>query len=182
MRDREDWYGYIYPKNLEVMSRPKILVPSIATRSEYCLDKAGELHFVGSGGGGGGGYAIVPAGDVDLAYLCGVLNSRCLDAFLKQITTPFHSGWYAYSKHYIGQLPIKLPETPAERRDADRISQIVQRIIEVKTRLQTGGLGDHERERLERQVEAHEQRIDELVYALYALGPEDIKNVEGATR
>ncbi len=169
MRDRADWYGYIYPKNLEVMSRPKILVPAIATRAEYCLDAEGQYHYVGSGGGGGGGHAIVPSIDIDLHYLAGLLNSRLLDAFLKQVTTRFHSGWYAYSKAYIAQTPIKLPETAAERRDADRIIELVREIIDAKKKLQAPGLGDRERERVERIVESHERRIDELVCRLYGV-------------
>lgn len=41
-----------------------------------------------------------------------------------------------------------------------------------------GGLGQHERERLERQIEAHGAAIDELVYRLYGLAADDIRIVE----
>lgn len=170
MQKRDDWYAYIYPKNFDVMLTSKVLVPSIATRGEYSTDEAGQCFFVGSGGGGGGGYGIIPSIDIDLFYLCGLLNSVPLDTYLKLITTRFHSGWYAYSNAYLAQLPIKLPQAASERRDAERISERVREIIDAKKTLQRTTLGQRERERLERQVEAHEAAIDELVCRLYGVG------------
>jgi hypothetical protein len=70
-----------------------------------------------------------------LAYLCGLLNSRLLDSFLQRVTTPFHSGWFAYSKAYIQQIPIKVPETAQETKLADRIIESVGAIINGKSRL-----------------------------------------------
>jgi hypothetical protein len=169
MKNRADWYGYIYPKNLEVMTIPKILVPSIATQAQYCLDRKGELFFVGSGGGGGGGYAIVPSIDIDLHYLCGLLNSKLLDTFLKIVTTRFHSGWYAYSKLYLEQIPIKLPKTKQDRKFAVQVSSYVENIIKIKNILQNNKLGDREKDRFEREIEASESRIDELVFKLYGV-------------
>ena len=99
----------------------------------------------------------------------GVLNSRLVDWFVKQITTRFHSGWYAYNKQYIEQIPIKLPETAQERKLADQIVERVERIIEAKKQLQKGAAGDRAVERLQREIEAHEQRIDELVCRLYGV-------------
>lgn len=168
MRGKDGWYGYVYPKNLDVMSQPKILVPAIATAAEYCLDARGEFHYVGSGGGGGGGHAIVADG-IDLHYLCGLLNSACLDAFLQRVTTPFHSGWFAYSKAYIAQIPIKIPETASEKKKAEQITQFVRAIITAKVKLQTRNLSDRERKALEGEIESLERRIDEAVFALYGV-------------
>ena len=177
MQDRDDWYGYIYPKNLEVMSRPKILVPSIGVQAEFCLDIRGDFFFVGSGGGGGGGYAIIPSIKIELAYLVGLLNSKVLDTYLKAVTTRFHSGWYAYSRLYLAQIPIKLPETAQERKLADQIVERVEGIIDAKNQLQKGAAGDRAVERLEREIEGHQQRIDELVCRLY--GVDEIPDGEG---
>ncbi len=168
MAGREDWYAYVYPKNLEVMSATKILVPAIGTAAEYCLDARGEHHFVGSGGGGGGGYGIV-TDTVDLHYLCGLLNSKCLDAFLQNITTPFHSGWFAYSKMYLSRIPIKLPVSAEDKKLARRITDSVHLIMDAKASLLAAKLSDGEKRRLESTVEAHEKRIDEAVFALYGV-------------
>jgi hypothetical protein len=151
------------------MNMPKILTPSLGRRSEFCLDATGEFFFVGSGGGGGGGYGITIPPNISPHYLLGALNSRLLDWFVKQITTPFHSGWYAYNKQYIKQIPVKVPETAHERKLEDQIVERVQRIIEGKKQLQKGAAGDRGVERLQREIEADEQRIDELVCRLYGV-------------
>jgi hypothetical protein len=126
---------------------------------------------VGSGGGGGGGYAIIPSIKIDLNYLCGLLNSNVLDGFLKSVTTRFHSNWFAYSKLYLAQIPIKLPKTAEERKWANYIIQRVQRIIDLKKRLPDDMLSEHERTRLERDIESDEKAIDNLVCRLYGVDP-----------
>jgi hypothetical protein len=168
MTGKPGWYGYVYPKNLDVMAQPKILVPAIATHAEYCLDLKGEYHYVGSGGGGGGGHAIV-TDKADLVYLCGLLNSTLLDAFLQRVTTPFHSGWFAYSKAYIKQIPIKLPTTAADKKLAERITESVRAIMDAKAALRKPKLSDREKGQLDSTIEAHESRINEAVFALYGV-------------
>src|SRR5439155_11240889 len=114
----------------------------------------GEQYYVGSGGGGGGAHAILPRIKIDLHYLCGLLNSTCLDAFLQRVTTPFHSGWFAYSRAYIAQIPIKLPETAEDKKLADRIVESVRDIMAAKSKLQRGSLSDRERKVLDGDVES----------------------------
>lgn len=168
MVGKSGWYGYVYPKNLDVMAQPKILVPAIATHAEYCLDLKGGYHYVGSGGGGGGGHAIV-TDKADLTYLCGLLNSTLLDAFLQRVSTPFHSGWFAYSKAYIKQIPIKLPTTAADKKLAERITESVRAIMDAKAALRQPKLSDRETKQHEAAIEAHEDRINKAVFALYGV-------------
>jgi len=61
-------------------------------------------------------------------------QQQCLDAFLKRVTTPFHSGWFAYSKAYIAQIPIKLPETAEDKKLADRVVVSVEAIMAAKVK------------------------------------------------
>jgi len=177
------WYGYVYPKNLASMSKRKLLTPSLGQRAEFCFDPKGDQFFVGSGGGGGGGYGILLPDPKLYEYVLGLLNSKLLDWYLQQITTPFHSGWFAYNKQFIDQIAIKLPTTAADKKLAERITQSVRAIMDakaklraadtpfsgVKGRLKPAGLSDRETKSLESEVEAHERRIDESVFALYGV-------------
>jgi hypothetical protein len=179
----DTFYQFSRPQNFEVMDRAKILVPAIAKRAEYALDGKGEHFFVGSGGGGGGAHAVLPNIPIDLHYLCGLLNSKCLDTFLQKVTTPFHSGWFAYSKLYLAQIPIKLPTTAEDKKLAARITESVRVIMDAKAKLRAplrpfsgikgglkpAGLSDRETKSLEGEVEAHEKRIDDAVFALYGV-------------
>lgn len=163
----ERFYQFSRPQNFEVMDRAKLLVPAIAQRAQYAIDVDGEYFFVGSGGGGGGAHAIVPSVPIDLHFLCGLLNSKVLDAFLHCVTTPFHSGWFAYSKAYIAQIPIKLPTTAQEKKLAARITDAVRAIMGAKEALRAPKLSDRQTKSLQSEIEAHEKRIDETVLTLY---------------
>jgi uncharacterized protein Yka (UPF0111/DUF47 family) len=79
------------------------------------------------------------------------------------------SGWFAYNKQFIEQIPIKLPETVSEKKLADRITESVRAIMDAKTKLRDSKLSDRERDSFERDVENLEHRIDDLVFRLYGV-------------
>jgi hypothetical protein len=178
LQDRENgkmkidgWYGYVYPKSVSLFAQPKILIPSIAAVASYVLDAKGEYYFVGSGGGGGGGYGIIlgRGHNLRMEYVLGLLNSRLLDWVVRQVSTPFRGGYFAYSRQFIEQLPIRPIEfaVAAERVRHDAIVGLVDRILTAK---QANPAAD---------TSALEHEIDQLVYALYGLTPEEIAIVEG---
>src|SRR5205814_1420091 len=116
-----------------------------------------DLFFVGSGGGGGGGYGIILKKDVQEAYeyVLGLLNSRLLDYFLKQISTQYRGGYYAFNRQYIEPLPIR----PINFSDADERARheqmvaLVERMLELHRQRHTAG-SDAAREVVQRQIEA----------------------------
>lgn len=63
-----NWYAYVYPKNLDLMSTPKILVPDIADKPSFALDAAGQYAFTS-------GYGIVlnSSSKTSLTYILGLL-------------------------------------------------------------------------------------------------------------
>ena len=167
--NHDEWYGYVYPKNLDVFGRPRIVVRDIVESASFALDTTGSQAFVS-------GYGIILKREHQqlLLFILGALNSKLLDHFLRSVSTTLRGGWFRAFPQFMGQLPIKLPESASERRDAERVSERVRQIIDAKKKLQATTLGHNERERLERQVEAHEARIDELVCRLY--GVDEIPN------
>jgi hypothetical protein len=86
-----NWYAYIYPKNLDVMQAPKILVPDIADRASFALDQKGEYAFTS-------GYGIIlsPAVKESPKYVLGLLNSAVLDFYLKRVSTTMRGGFFRY--------------------------------------------------------------------------------------
>ncbi len=181
----DGWYGYVYPKSVSLFARRKILTPSIASSASYALDADGRLYFVGSGGGGGGGYGIILKDDCPLAYeyVLGLLNSRLLDYCVKQVSSPFRGGYYAYSRQYIEQLPIRTIDfgDPADVERHERMVALVERMLELHKRL-AAAQTPHERTVLQRQMEGTDAEIDGLVYELYGLTAEEIAVVEGAEK
>jgi hypothetical protein len=67
---------------------------------------------------------------------------------------------------------------PADKTRHDRMVALVTQMLELNKKLQDATL-DHEKTLLQRQVEAADGAIDNLVYELYGLTEEEIVIVEG---
>lgn len=166
MKGREDWYGYIYPKNFVLLSKPKLLTPDMADRMRIGFDEAGEYIF---SGGAAGGVAIVPPRDVDPWFLMGVLNSALIETHVRLRGQAFRGGWLNCEIRFIRNLPIQLPRTAAEKRTAERIAAGARAIVQAKQRLRANNLGDNQRERHEREIETQEAQINRHVNQLYGV-------------
>lgn len=114
-----NWYGYIYPKNLDIMSSPKLLVPDIADRASFALDEDGAFAFTS-------GYGITLKADcgLGLKFVLGLANSSVLDFFWRQISTPLQGGFFRYFTQFIEQLPIQ-PSTDSQRRSVELLVEHV---------------------------------------------------------
>jgi len=153
------WHGFIYPKNLEVMGSAKLLVPDIADRAAFAFDEKGEFAFTS-------GYGITLKSELQESpkYLLGLLNSRLLDWFWKRVSTPLRGGFYRYFTQFIAQLPIRPINfgDASERAEHDAIVKLVERILAAK------------RADASADTSAWEREIDERVYRLYGLTPDEI--------
>lgn len=173
-----NWYGYIYPKNLEIMAQPKILVPDIANSSSFAYDSEGEFAFTS-------GYAITMKSDISesIFYILGLLNSKALDFYLKSVSTIIRGGYFRYFTQYIEQLPIRTItfDDPADRDRHDRMVALVERMLSLHREL-AAAREPHQRTALQRQIDATDAQIDALVYELYGLTDDEIAVVEGEGR
>ncbi len=172
------WYGYVYPKNIEVMRLPKILVPDIASGASFALDDEGKYTFTS-------GYAIVLRNNIGASpeFVLGLLNSRLLDMYLKSVSTVLRGGYFRYFTQFLQQVPIRRINQ-SDRADVsihDRLVELVQKILASNIELQSASTA-HDRTVVQRQVDATDRQIDQLVYELYGLTDKDIRIVEEATK
>lgn len=117
MRGRDDWYGYIYPKNLSKFDPSKLMTNILSSYNRFVADTEGEYYFVG--GGNAGAYGLKPRNetiaDEEFIYYVALLNSRVLEFYHKHIAPIFGGKYYSYNKRYLEPHPIVLPEnTPEE--------------------------------------------------------------------
>lgn len=166
MKDRADWFAYIYPKNFEVLSQPKLCIPDMSEHMQVCIDAKGEYIF---SGGAAGGNAIVPNDPTHLLFLAGVLNSRLIETSLRQTGTKFRGGYLNCEIRFIRDLPIKLPTTAADKKLAERITESVQVIMDAKATLRQPKLSDRETNQHQATIEANEDRINKAVFELYGV-------------
>jgi len=172
------WYGYIYPKALDVMPCPKIFTPDIAATASFSLDTTGENFFTG---GVSGGYGILTKRVYSQEYILGLLNSKLASWFIRQTATQMRGGYYSFEARFIRHIPIVLPNPsiPSERRIHDAVESQVKRMLDMMPRL-NAVRSQHDQTALQRQIKATDAEIDRLVYELYGLTDDEIRIVEGS--
>ena len=68
---------------------------------------------------------------------------------------------------------------PADKARHDRMVALVERMLELNKKKHSGKLAPSELKRLEREIAATDNQIDELVYELYGITEEDRKIIVG---
>lgn len=185
LENREDgkmrgarWYGYVYPKALDVMAFPKIFTPDIAAHPSYSLDEQGDAFFTG---GVSGGYGILSSDGVDRAYLLGLLNSRVHDWLIRQTATQMRGGYFSYEARYIRHLPIPAAESGSHAARRGKVSALVDRMLRLQSELGRTKLAQ-DRAALQRQIDATDRQIDSIVYDLYEVTADEIALIERITQ
>ena len=92
------------------------------------------------------------------------MNSSLFHTYAKKVFVEKQGGWFEVQPDALESFPI--PAVSPERQKP--VERLVDRILAAKARDATAD------------VSALEREIDALVYALYALTPEEIQLVEGA--
>jgi len=170
----DKWYGFIYPKNIELMKSSKILVPDIADRASFAIDEKGEYSFTS-------GYGITFRRDIreSQKYILGLLNSRLLDFSLKRVSTTMRGGFFRYFTQFVEQLPIRVIDftDPADVARHDKMVALVERMLTLHQQ-RAAAQTETDQQIFQRQIDATDKMIDALVYELYGLTEEEIALVE----
>lgn len=172
------WYRFGRSQNLGLWEQSKLMVPYMITNLAAYYDVDDDYYFINVTTGGYG--ITVDETKISYLYLCGLLNSRLLDFFLKQVSTNFRGGYMAANKQYIEQLPIRTidPTNPTDAAAHSQLVTLVQHMLELHRR-HAAEANPQVRTVLQRQIDATDRQIDRLVYGLYGLTEEEIGVVEG---
>ncbi|MEK6983033.1 MAG: TaqI-like C-terminal specificity domain-containing protein [Nanoarchaeota archaeon] len=160
------WYGLMRHSSFEKVIREKILTQALCKKNEFCLDKEG-LFFTG-----GSIYSIYSIDDyINNLILLGLLNSK-LAEFYYQIVCPIRqNGYRFYAGTFLKTLPIH--EKLKKKEIQQPIIHLVNQIL-----LFTKDTDYLDNSTKQSKVKKLEKEIDQLVYRLYELTPEEIKIVE----
>ena len=146
------------------------MFPDIATDCRFAFDSGG--HY------GANTVYFLPT---ENRQLLGLLNSRLALFFFQQTCAALEGPAEAYLRffgQYLEGFPVCLPEETSRRHNTmeslvDQAESLRQSQFTATTSL--------ERTALQRQIEATDRQIDELVYKLYDLTDDEIRIVEEAT-
>ena len=131
----------------------KIVYPDIAASPQFAYDKRGTY--------GGNTMYIVPTKEM---WLLALLNSKAVFWFYTKTSTQIRGGFVRFIAQYVSQIPIPTIK-PAQK---VLIGEIVNQILAAK------------RTDPDADVSELENEIDQIVYLLYDLTPEEIAIVEEA--
>jgi len=101
---------------------------------------------------------------ISLGFVAGYCNSMLFMFFYDQFfgALRMSGGYYQFQAPQLRVMPFRTPDKATDK----NIHDLVDRILAAKER------------NAEADVSALERKIDELVYALYGLTPEEIQKVE----
>ena len=119
-----------------------------------------NYYFVG--GGNAGGFGIILTDDYQDKYelILSLLNSKVLEFYLKNTSTPFQRGFYSYGKRFIHKLPIIIP--------SDQDALILNDLTKKQLRLAKQGQDSIENENL----------INEIIFKIYNISDKEREIIE----
>jgi hypothetical protein len=151
-------------------------VPDYNKISSFTFDSDGHFYKTGYG-------VILENSSLSPFYVLGLLNSPLLFRYLVSIGTSLRGGYVRFWTQFIEQLPIRRIDfsnaTDVVRHDC--MVKLVEQMLQLHKQ-QGAAKSDDDRELYQRQIDATDREIDNLVYELYGLTKEEIKIVEDGTK
>lgn len=152
----DSWFRYIYPKNLTLFDKPKLICPDICLGGNYAHDKRGEFYDTTTLYG----YIKNESIEISYEYFLGLLNSNLVWYFLRNTGTVLANNYFRFMPRYVNEIPIYQPTKFQEQ----KIFTLVKVIYEQKSRNKDTAVLEHQ--------------IDNLVYRLYGLTYEEVKVID----
>ena len=105
------WYRYIYPKNLTLFSKEKLVAPEISLGGNFSYDKNGHFYSTTTV------YGYIRKENIIITYetLLAIMNSRLCWWFLKNTGTVLANGYFRYKPAYLFPFPIPKIEEAEDR-------------------------------------------------------------------
>ncbi len=153
------WYELQQPQMgiYNDFEKERIVYPDISQESAFALCPAGTYQDNTT-------YSI----DTDSKYILGILNSRLIFYYYKFIANTMGEKTVRYFTQYVEKLPIM--EAKNDNLVRISIESLVDKILTLK------------KENKDVDTKNLEHKIDELVYKLYDLTPEEIEIVENSSK
>jgi hypothetical protein len=176
----ERWVAFGQEKNLSLQRQPKLCVPRLCKRLSFLLEERGQwcqdnVDVCG---------VILKKRDKKQYYfVLGLLNSKVMDFYFRQISVPFRGEYYSANRQFLEPLPIHRIDfdNPAEKKLHDDLVAQVDKMLELNKRLAPiRNTPCNERDELLREINRTDKDIDNLVYELYGLTGEEREIIEGS--
>jgi len=153
------WYELRTCTYYDLFTKPKLIYGAITTQPRFTIDYKG--YYANNAN------FFIPSTDKNLL---GILNSK-LGWFLIANTCTKLRGGYQLIWKYFGNVPIIKKRSP-------ELEKMVDEMLKLHDALSSTTEKSDESEHLKTKITALDKKIDELVYRLYELTPEEIAIIE----
>jgi type I restriction-modification system DNA methylase subunit len=125
-------------------------------------------------------HVLVPhKNEINTKYFLGLINSTLINWYYQCINPEQGEALAEVKKTNVAHLPIRTIDfnNPAEKKMHNALVSLVENMLELNKQLQKVNF-DSEKEPIERQIAATDNKIDQLVYRLYNITEEERKLIE----
>lgn len=157
-----EWFQFGRKQGILSAETEKLVAPDISLGGNFAYDVKGEFYQTTTIYG----YIKKPHVKDSYKVLMALLNSRLCWWFLTNTGTTLANGYFRFKPDYINPFPVpkEISKTTEET-----IVTVVDKILEAKKANPTAD------------TTALESQIDQMVYALYNLTPEEIRTIDHKT-
>ena len=157
LRDDDFWYKYIYPKNLTMFNKRKLITPYLALGGQFSYDPDGDFYINTKCSG----LIKYPHIKESYKFYLSILNSKLMWFFIKNTSSVMSGGFYTFTKDSLNPFP--LPKI-LDIKDTRLLEELVDRVIKKRE--------------LGLDITVLEHQIDKLVYDIYGLTDNEIELIE----
>ena len=164
-----------YPRDFRWFEGPRLLLRRLVNRRRRLM----ATYFDGTVITDKNLYVVRSSqGNLSNFYLLGILNSKLVSyLYLSQVSQATKDDFPQLTIRDIKALPVPLPKNALH----DLMVKLVEQILALHKQLADARTA-HEKTALQRQIDATDRQIDQLVYELYGLTDEEIEIVESDQR
>lgn len=161
---KHPWYELRGCSYYDKFQAPKIIYPRINIRPNFTFDE--NKYFTQDSS------FIIPSSS---KYLLGVLNSKLMNYYAKQVCSLLRGGYYDYRYQYVELFPIVKPDKNTE----EKINDFVNKMLEVNKKLNKfEEKNTIETAKLKEEIKDLDERIDQEVYKLYRITNKEKEIIE----
>ncbi|MFB6179501.1 MAG: Eco57I restriction-modification methylase domain-containing protein [Halorientalis sp.] len=113
--DHDQWYDYVYPKNLTDYEESYIITPRLGNQPEFTYKPAGIYHNTDIEG-----IPFTSGNNYPEKYVLGVLNSSVFWFFMVNTGSTFRGGYYTFRSEYL--YPFTIPSADEETSSKDELA------------------------------------------------------------
>ena len=165
----DQFYAYIYPKNLIDFAQPKIMTPEISLGTNMTIDQSGDFYHTTKV------YSFVfdPTRREAPEYWLGILNSQVLWFFIKNTGYTLRGGYFTFKTNYLSPFPVPVIDfkdrSSVEKHDF--LVALVKNMLAEKAKILKTPQEKVESQRILFNLE---EQIDATVLGLFTVNKEDI--------